>query len=197
MQLTTFWFLVFISVVLTCQYFEYKTLIRSESDSGDFKFIRFMVALLGPWIAIQITSDYLCEPLYNWIYSLLPSDGKSVMTFTAILITFIICSLIAYSFIFILVGYNLLRDRFKQEKTIILWPPKKAQYDYEKITENAEMMIINLMTHSNPNSKELARGAFLLWDKTTDNNMDKQRAFDRERLHDLVKPEDWSDIDRC
>lgn len=196
-MITIFWFLVFISVVLTCQYFEYKNLLTEEHSDHDFKIIRLLVAFIGPWLALQITSDYLYEPLYNWIYSLLPSDSKSVMIFTAALITFIICFVVAYSFILILAGYDLLRDKFKHKKAVIICAPKKAKSDYQEFTENAEVMITNLMTHSNPNSKEWARGVFLLWDKTTDNNMDKQRTFDRDRLHDLVKPEDWSDIDRC
>lgn len=88
-MITIFWFLVFISVVLTCQYFEYKNLLTEEHSDHDFKIIRLLVAFIGPWLALQITSDYLYEPLYNWIYSLLPSDSKSVMIFTAALITFI------------------------------------------------------------------------------------------------------------
>jgi len=75
MTLTIFWYLVFISVILTCQYFEYKTWFTTEHNPDEFKYLRFWVALIFPWVALQISSDYLCEPLYNWIYSLLPSDS--------------------------------------------------------------------------------------------------------------------------
>lgn len=67
--------------------------------------------------------------------------------------------------------------------------------NYQELTENVEVMITDLMTHSNPNSKEWARGVFLLWEKATDKDNNQQRKQDRERFHELVKPVDWDDID--
>lgn len=114
-MLTKMWFSIFVLAVLFCQFLEYKKLTNNcPSYHDEIHFLGFAMAIFGPWVAIYLSNDYFCNPVYEFIYSLLPQDTRAMMEITAMFITFVVCLFIAYAFIFILASIDYIKTQKKR-----------------------------------------------------------------------------------
>jgi len=102
-MLIKIWFSIFVLVVLFCQYLEYKDLTSdSPRHLKDVNFFVFITAIFGPWIAFHQSSEYFSSQVYDFVYSILPQDGRRIMEFTATVISLVVYFIVAYSFVFLL-----------------------------------------------------------------------------------------------
>lgn len=109
-MLIKIWFSIFVLVVLFCQYLEYKGLTSdSPRHLEDVNFFVFITAIFGPWIAIYQSSEYFSGPVYDFVYSVLPQDGRHIMEFTAIVISLVVYLIVSYSFVVLLAAIDFIK----------------------------------------------------------------------------------------